>query len=124
MKRVDHITTALYGRGSGRKATYGLRPEDLTRNIHPVPEAPRDLSLADHPEGALAKWKGTRKATYEVQVFLEPEGEIPVRTLISTRMSAVVSGFAPGTQVFVRVRTRLSGRWSEWSEFVQRYLNA
>ena len=124
MRRVDHLSTAIYGRGSGQKNKFGLRPEDLTRNIYPVPNAPANLRLLDDLNGVLAKWKGTRRANYEIQVCRDPEMGNPAATLFSTRQSILISGLSPGTEIYVRVRARLSGRWSEWSDVVRRYVNA
>ena len=123
MRRVDLITTALYGRGAGEKNRFGLRPEDLTRNIYPLPDAPSNLRLLDHEDGLMAKWKGKRRGNYEIQVYRDAELSQLGLTLFSTSQSTRIPGLSPGTEVYVRVRTRLSGRWSEWSEVARRFVN-
>ena len=123
MRKVDYLVTALYGVGAGEKNRFGLRPEDLTRNIYPAPDAPTKLRLLDDPNGVLARWKGKRRGNYEVQVYRDAELSELAFTLYSTSQSILISGLAAGSEIHVRVRTRLSGRWSDWSEAVRRFVN-
>jgi hypothetical protein len=123
LMRVDNLVTALYGRGSSEKIRFGLPPEDLVRNRYPVPDAPDGLRLGDAPGGFSAKWNGTRRATYEVQFFRDPELAQMAGAVVSTKQSAMVGGLSPGTEVYVRVRAILSGRTSGWSETVRRFVN-
>lgn len=123
MRRVDYITTGLFGKGAGEKATFGLKPEDTVRNRAPIPDVPSDLTLSDASAGFFVKWKGTRRASYEVQWFLDSNLQTLAGSLVSTSQKATITGLAQGTEIFVRVRASRSGRFTEWSETVRRFVN-
>jgi len=124
MRRVDHVTTALYGDAGEQKHTFGLRPIDHTRNsAGPTPQVV-GLCLGDGPvQGAItARWKKVPRATYEVHWFFDESLSTLAGATIATRNEAFIP-LAPGTQVWLRVRALRGKKLGEWSETATRIAN-
>ncbi|MEQ1934242.1 MAG: hypothetical protein ABL962_10260 [Fimbriimonadaceae bacterium] len=124
LKRVDAITTAIYGESGGEKGLYGIRPIDRTRNQPPPPLPVLKLILTDGPEPGtiLAKWKAQPRATYQVDWSLHANFNPVIGSSPTTRANLTFPAQI-GARVFVRVRAYRGGRWSEWSEPLSRYVN-
>lgn len=125
MRRIDHVTSGLYGESGGGKVSYGLRPIDRTRNMPPPTPKVSAVRLADgiEPSTILAKWKSLIQATYEIQWFGDAEMSELFGASSSARASYTISGLLPGTQVWVRVRARRSRGYGEWSDAASRIVN-
>lgn len=125
VRRIDNITSGLYGADGYQKGMYGLRPKDTTRNSYgPTPQVVK-LVLRDGPEpgSILAEWKTVPGAVYEIQWFDQQEMEALLGSRSSTRSKLLISGLAPGRQFWIRVRAVRSRRTGEWSETATRIAN-
>ena len=125
VRRIDNITSGLYGADGFQKANFGLRPKDRVRNTYgPTPQVSK-LVLGDGPEpgSILADWKTIPGAVYEIQWFGQPEMEALLGSRSSTRSKLLISGLSPGRQFWIRVRAVRSRRTGEWSETATRVAN-
>ena len=124
MRRVDQVTTALYGDADPQKHAFGLRPIDHIRNsAGPTPQVAR-LALNDGPtpSSLVAKWKSIPRATYEVQWFSDEALVTLVGATVATKNETLIA-LAPGTQIWMRVRAIRGKRFGDWSETATRIAN-
>lgn len=124
IRRVDHITTALYGDAAPMKHKFGLRPIDQVRNsAGPTPQVVQ-LVLGDGPlPGSLrAKWKSVARATYEVQWYSDEALETLMGATVATTNEAIIA-LPPGTQTWMRVRAIRGKKFGDWSETATRFAN-
>ncbi len=128
MRRVDLITSAIFGETAAEKLSYSLPPIDRDRNSPPAPELPESLSLRDGPipGSLLFDWKIMRGAKYLVEAWdMNPDD--PQATQLSLRLETksrcVIDQLPIGTKVFVRVRAKAGKRMGPWSEAVGRFVN-
>lgn len=128
MRRVDLLTSALYGPAGGKKISYGLRPIDLVRSMPPAPKAPLKVKLMDGPKPGtlLLDWKRVPNARYLAEAWEglpEEEGSRLLLALSETASKAIFAGLPVGTQVFARVRIIAGKRSGPWSKPLSRYVN-
>lgn len=125
VRRIDHVTSVLYGLDSVLKGNFGLRPIDTVRSSPgPTPKV-GGLRLADGlAAGSLAAdWKRVPRAVYEVQWFFDAALAQLVGSAVSTRSSLLIPALSPGTQVWVRVRALRGKRFGDWSAPATRIAN-
>lgn len=124
MRRVDLVTSALYGKSGSKKIAYGLRPIDGTRNSTAPPPRVLELTLSDGPvTGSLAAhWKKVTSATYEVQWFADEGMSRPLGAAVAAKNQTFIPA-APGVQIWLRVRAIRGKRFGEWSETATRISN-
>lgn len=125
LRRIDHVTDALYGNDGTEKARFGLRPIDRVRNAPPPTPQVLKLSLRDgaKPGVLVADWKRIPQATYEVQWFADEELTSLLGAAVATRSVVELPPLPPGMQVWVRVRALRGRRYGEWSESATRIAN-
>lgn len=125
MRRIDVITSGLYGVDGSQKVVFGLRPVDTARNsAGPTPQVLK-LRLGDGlAAGSIqADWKRVPRAVYEVQWFADEGLERLLGSAVSTRSELLIAGLAPGTQIWVRVRALRGRKHGEWSDLATRIAN-
>lgn len=125
LRRIDNITSGLYGIDGAAKISYGLRPIDTTRNSPgPTPKVAK-LALSDgKAAGSIqADWKRVPRAVYEAQWFADEELAQLLGSAATTRSELLIPALAPGTQVWVRVRALRSRKQGEWSDARTRIAN-
>lgn len=124
LKRIDGITTMMFGETGAQKVSYGMRPIDRVRNRPPAPAIVTGLQLGDGPKpGSLtARWKRQPRASYRVEWTSDPTFESDVQTELSTRRSLTIVA-ATGERLFVRVRAYRGGQWGKWSASATRIVN-
>lgn len=125
LRRIDHVTSYLYGDSGSQKHKFGLRPIDNVRNSLGPPPSVKHLVLKDGgaPGVVLADWKRIPGATYEVQWFADPQFTQLAGAGTATRSRLLLAGLTPGMQIWVRVRALRSRRYGDWSDVATRIAN-
>lgn len=128
MRRVDLLTSALYGPSGGKKIAFGLRPIDMVRSMPPAPKAPLKVKLLDGPKPGtlLLDWKRVANARYLAEAWdgdPEAEGSRLLLAMSETASKSVFAGLPVGTQVFARVRIIAGKRSGPWSKPLTRFVN-
>lgn len=128
MRRVDDITSALFGRDGFQKTKFGLPPVDTHPNRTPAPPQVVKLVLSDGPSPAsiLLKWKAVPRAVYEAEWFATdpalPDSQ-RIGLSIATASRLAILGLMPGQQIWARVRAKRGKRFGPWSEAGTRIVN-
>ncbi len=125
LRRIDFITTGLYGRDGAQKSSFGLRPIDIKPSSSgPVPQV-AGLRLSDGLSGGSIQvvWKPVRRAAFEVQWFDSAGLDRLMGSAATTRAELLIPGLVPGTQIWVRVRALRAGKYGDWSETGTRIAN-
>lgn len=125
LRRIDNVTSALYGVDGAKKGLFGLRPIDTTRNSPgPTPQV-IGLKLTDGlaPGSIQADWKRIPRAVYEVQWFADEALERIMGSAVSTRSELLIPALTPGTQIWVRVRALRGRKQGDWSAVGTRIAN-
>lgn len=128
MRRVDLLTSALYGPSHHKKVAFGLRPIEQVRSMPPAPKAPVKVKFLDGPKPGtvLLDWKRVPNARYLAEAWEgvpEAEGSRLLLALSETASNAVFAGLPVGTHVFARVRIIAGKRSGPWSKPLSRYVN-
>ncbi len=128
MRRVDHITSFLYGDTGPKKALYGLRPIDRKRSTPEQPKAPTRVMLTDGPKPAslLLDWKRVPGAAYVAEAWDGVPDAVDSKLLRSqpeTASKTVFGDLPPGLRVFCRIRIIAGKRSGPWSDPVARFVN-
>ena len=125
LRRIDNITSGLYGADGAGKIAFGLRPVDTTRNSPgPTPKV-SGLVLGDGlASGSIeANWKRIPRAVYEVQWFSDAAMSQIVGSAVATRSELLIPALTPGVQVWVRVRALRGKKQGDWSDSATRIAN-
>lgn len=125
LRRIDNITSGLYGADGSGKIAFGLRPVDTTRNSPgPTPKV-SGLVLRDGlaPGSIDASWKRIPRAVYEVQWFSDAAMGQLMGSAVSTRSELLIAGLSPGVQIWVRVRALRGKKQGDWSDPATRIAN-
>lgn len=128
MRRVDDLSSALYGRDNVLKEKFGLPPVDTHPNRTPAPPQVMKVVALDGPSPAsiLLKWKAVPRAVYEAEWFAA-DPALPdshrIGLSIATASRLVILGLTPGQQIWARVRAKRGKRFGPWSESATRIVN-
>jgi len=125
LRRIDNITSGLYGIDGAGKIAFGLRPVDTTRNSPgPTPKV-SGLVLSDGaaPGSIEVSWKRIPRAVYEVQWFSDSAMSQIVGSAVATRSELLIPALTPGVQVWVRLRALRGKKQGDWSDAATRIAN-
>lgn len=128
MRRVDEVTTAIFGPTDSRKGLFGVPPLDRNPTRSPIPPQVDGVAVSDGPAPGSIKvdWKAVRRAVYEVEWFdRDPgaEGALRLGSSIATASQHFLFGIPAGTELWFRIRALRGKRFGDWSEPVRRIVN-